>query len=153
MPIARSRGAPADVLPRRESGRRLVDEQNFVLVVDVHVAVAHTHGLIIWSKIAAAAEVHLARIADREVFRIEAGAFDARAQIVSMHTGKQVRINDAVGTTFDDCLLVAFVGIGFGGGNPGRSDTTRSKRRTSCGRCAQEFSAEWELTGTSGSTA
>ena len=39
-----------------------------------------------------------------------------------MHTGKQVRINDAVGTPFDDRLLVAFVGIGFGGGDPGRSD-------------------------------
>ena len=56
---------------------------------------------------AAGAEVHLAGIGLRQVERIEAGRDDAVLQVVAVHAGKKVRVDDVRGGGAQDLLLVA----------------------------------------------
>ena len=72
--------------------------------------------------VAAGPEVHLRRIALRQVFRIEAGPHDGGAQIVAVHPGEEVGVEDVVAGRLHDHLLVALLGIGFLRGDEGRAD-------------------------------
>ena len=72
--------------------------------------------------VAAGAEIHLRGIGHRQVFRIEAGIDDGRTQIVAVHAGEQVGVDDVVGAAFGDHALVAFRRIGFLCGDEGGAD-------------------------------
>src|SRR5688572_21906608 len=56
--------------------------------------------------VAAAAEVHLALVCDRQRVRIEPGVDDARAQVVAVHAREQVRVHDVLGLAVDQRLFV-----------------------------------------------
>jgi hypothetical protein len=45
-------------------------------------------------------------VGDRQIVRIEPGGHDRRAQIVAVHAGEQVRIDDVVRGVLGQCLLV-----------------------------------------------
>ncbi|QYU70903.1 isoleucine--tRNA ligase [Leptolyngbya sp. 15MV] len=72
--------------------------------------------------IAAAAEVHRAGIAHRQVVRVHARRLDRGAQVVAVNPGEQVGIDDPVGAALDDALLVTLVGVRLLGRDEGAAD-------------------------------
>src|SRR5665213_2740185 len=72
--------------------------------------------------VAAGAEVHLGRIGLGKVFRIQAGALDARAQIVAVNPGEAVGVENVLAAAFDDHLLVSGNGVGLLRGDESRAD-------------------------------
>jgi hypothetical protein len=63
--------------------------------------------------VAARTEVHGRRIADRQVGRVEPRLDDRRPQVVAVHAGEEVGIEDVVGVALDDHVLVALYGVGL----------------------------------------
>ena len=72
--------------------------------------------------IAAGPEVHLRRIALRQIGRIESRLDDGWREIVAMHAGEQVRVDDVVGGAVDDHLLIAVNGPRLLRRDEGRAD-------------------------------
>mmetsp|Transcript_42313 Transcript_42313/g.99247 ORF Transcript_42313/g.99247 Transcript_42313/m.99247 type:complete len:430 (-) Transcript_42313:2872-4161(-) len=70
----------------------------------------------------AAAEVHLARVALGQMVRVQAGRHHRAAQVVAMHAGEQVAVDDVVAVAVDDHLLVLGARAGLVGGDEGRAD-------------------------------
>src|SRR5690606_5192710 len=68
------------------------------------------------------AEVHFRGVGIRQGVRVEAGLFHALGQVVAMHAGEQVGVEDVGGAAVDDHLLVFRLGVGFVGGDKGRAD-------------------------------
>src|SRR6185503_14882064 len=64
-----------------------------------------------------AREVHLRRIAGRQVVGIEAGVDDRRLEVVAEHAGEQVGVDDVGGGGLDDRGLVALGGACLVGGD------------------------------------
>src|SRR3546814_18980550 len=72
--------------------------------------------------IAAGPEVHRLEVAFGQIVGVESGLDDRAAQIVAVHPGEQVRIDEIRGAAFDDAILLPLVGIGLGAGEAGTSD-------------------------------
>src|SRR5215813_14624310 len=73
--------------------------------------------------VAARAEIHLALVGHRQVFGIEAGRGDAALEIVAVHAGEQVGVDDLLARRLDDALLVGVAGIGLAARREARADT------------------------------
>ncbi|MEY9154089.1 hypothetical protein ABIG04_002399 [Bradyrhizobium japonicum] len=63
--------------------------------------------------VAAGTEIHLRLVGNREIVRIEPRGGDRGAEIVAVHAGKQVGVDDVVRGVLRQRGLVGFVGIGF----------------------------------------
>src|SRR5579859_3219645 len=63
----------------------------------------------------AAAEIHLAGVARRQVVRVEPGRGDRCAQIIAVHAGEEIAVHDVRRTALDDALLVAGRRVCLGG--------------------------------------
>jgi len=70
----------------------------------------------------ARAEIHGGRVGPRQIVRIEPGGHQARLQIVAVHTGDEVGIDDAAGAALHDGLLIRRVGICLRGGDERGAD-------------------------------
>src|SRR6185437_7858872 len=69
-----------------------------------------------------AAEVHLARVALRQSVGIEAGGADRALQVVAVHAGEQIGVDDVVARALADQLLVGRGGARLVGGDERRAD-------------------------------
>ena len=70
----------------------------------------------------AAAEVHRLQVAFGQVVRVHAGGHDAGREVVAVHAGEQVRVDDVVGAAVDDGLLVGVARARLFGRDEGRAD-------------------------------
>src|SRR5262249_37363004 len=78
---------------------------------------------------AAGAEVHLRGIGPRQVLRVETGRHDALLEVVAVHAGKQVRVDDVGRGGLDDLFLVALGHGGLGRGEEARADVGEVRAR------------------------
>jgi hypothetical protein len=69
----------------------------------------------------AAAEVHLRRVAARQRVGIEPGVGDRGPEVVAVHAGEQVGVDDVRGAAVDDRLLVRVDRVGLAGGDERRA--------------------------------
>jgi len=60
---------------------------------------------------AARAEVHFRLVALGQVLGVESGVDDAAFQVVAVHSGEKVRVDDVGGRAVDDHLLVLPLGV------------------------------------------
>ncbi len=72
--------------------------------------------------VAARGEVHLALVGLGQRVGIEAGRGDAALQVVAVHAGEEVGVDDLLAGRFDDALLVALGRVGFLAGDEARAD-------------------------------
>ena len=63
--------------------------------------------------VAAGAEVHLRLVGNRQIVRIEPGRGDRGAEIVAVHAGEEVGVDDVVRGVLRQRGLVGFVSVGF----------------------------------------
>src|SRR3546814_2031001 len=74
--------------------------------------------------IAAGPEVHRLEVDFGQIVGVESGLDDRAAQIVAVHPGEQVRLDDIRGAAFDDAILITLVGIGLGAVDAGAADSS-----------------------------
>src|SRR5690606_32014243 len=69
----------------------------------------------------AVAEAHLAGVALRQLVRVQPGVADAGLQVVAVHAGEQVRVDDLVRVAVHDGLLVSLARARLVGRDEGRA--------------------------------
>src|SRR5687767_12574109 len=77
--------------------------------IDDAYALPATPDVLPWL-LAVGAEVHHAGVTVRQCVGVQPGRGDRAAQVVAVHAGEQVRINDVAAVAADDHLLVVVIG-------------------------------------------